>query len=267
MSSYRGPSVGSFQPRLTPAVKVLLILFVVVFVVQMSLRQFAGIAIEPWLGYSPADLKHGYVWEFFTYPFLHGSLTHLFFNAVVLYMLGSELEARWGTKKFLRYYAVCALGGAILQTVAWLGSYVVAPAYTDSLGNTPVIGASGALYGLFMAFGYLFGDALVLVFFILPMKARQFVAILFFIEVVSAVFYSGPAAGGGVAHLVHIGGLIAGFFYLRLKGGNLDGRGGGGLFRKKMRPDEVRRRLSLVVNNDNPSSSAKDGGKYPITWN
>jgi membrane associated rhomboid family serine protease len=262
---FRGQSpVGSFQPRLTPAVKILLILYAVVFIVQMSFQQFAGVPVVRLFGFVPVDFVNGWVWQIFTYPFLHDSLTHILFNGIVLYMLGSELEARWGTRRFLTYYGVCAVGGAVLQMLIWGLSFLAFPSVSSALGSVPIVGASGALYGLFMAFGFLFGDSLVLVFFILPMRAKHFVAVLFFIEVVSAVFNSGGGAGG-VAHLVHLGGLVTGFLYLRWRGGNLDGRGGGFFGKKRMGRDEMRRRLSVVVNND--SEAGGKPGKYPITWN
>lgn len=258
--------MGSFQPRLTPAVRGLLFTYIAVFVAQLSFTRFSSIQLEPIFGFVPTDFVHGSFWQFLTYPFLHGSLTHLFFNAVALYMFGTELEARWGTNKFLRYYAVCATGGAFLQMLAWGVALLVSPEWASFLGNTPVIGASGALYGLLMAFGVLYGDSMMLFMLIIPMKVRQAVVLFFFVEIFSFVFYSGPGFGGGVAHLVHLGGLITGFLYLRLMGGNLDG-GGGGLFRKKkMSREEARRRLSLVVNNEDDKKNTKDG-KYPVTWN
>lgn len=256
--------MGGLSPRLTPTVKILLMVMGGAFLVQLSLTQFAGIAIEGWLGFAPEAFFSGRVWQLLTYPFLHGSLTHILFNGLILYMLGAELEMRWGSRRFLKYFAVCAVGGALLQSLCWGLSLLVLPHYSDFLGNVPIIGASGALFGLFMAFGYLYSESYVLVFFLVPMKAKHFVTFLAAIEIISAVFYNDAGSGGGVAHLVHLGGLFTGFLYLKIKGKDLDGRGGG-LFRRKksMDRDEIRRRLSLVVNNE-PKVGDKN---YPITWN
>jgi membrane associated rhomboid family serine protease len=219
--------------------------------------------VESLFGFAPQAFFSGHIWQILTYPFLHGNLTHLLFNLLILYMLGTELEWRWGHRKFLRYYAVCAVGGAVLHTLIWLGlMFFNSPAAND-LGLMPIVGASGALYGLFVAFGMLNGDAQVLVFFVVPMKARQFVIILTLIEIVSAVFYS----DNGVAHLVHLGGMAAGYLMIKFQGPNLSGRGpgGGGLFRKRGGPmsrDEVRSRLRVISNED----SKGDKG-LPITWN
>lgn len=253
--------IGSYQPRLSPAVKILLFSLLGIYVLQMVLTRFAGLPVVSWFGFTPREFWTGHVWQLVTYSFLHGSLTHLLFNAAALYLLGPELERRWGTRRFVKFYLVSAAGGAVLETIVWVAGSLLGFAGAAALGDTPVVGASGALYGLFMAFGYIFGDALVLAFFILPMKARHFVMLLFFIEFMSAVFGS-PSEGGGVSHLAHLGGLITAFIYLRLKGKDLKG-GGGGFFKRRMGKDEVKRRLSLVVNNDQKPND----GKYPITWN
>lgn len=247
---------------MTPVVRKLLIAIVAVFFMQQCASRFMGLRLEDSLGFRVRDFWRGYFWQFFTYPFLHQTLTHLLVNGFALYMFGTELEARWGSKKFFKYYALCATGGALFQTIVWAASLLVAPSWSDFLGNTPIIGASGALYGLLVAFGVLYGDSIMLFMFVVPMKIRQAVILFCCLEIFSFVFYSDTQSGGGPAHLVHLGGLIAGFLYLKYAGNDLNGRGG--MFRRRgLDKDEVRRRLSLVVNND-PN---KKEGKYPITWN
>ncbi|MEZ4813765.1 MAG: rhomboid family intramembrane serine protease [Bdellovibrionota bacterium] len=250
-------------PKIGPGVKFLLGSLVVVFVLQNALSKFAGVHVEALFGFSPDAFLSGSIWQILTYPFLHGGLFHALFNAVFIYMLGSEFERRWGTSKFLKYYFICGIGGALLQLlVSFVGLYLF-PDLAASLARTPIIGASGAIYGLFVAFGLVFGDTYVLLFFVLPIKAKHFVAIITFIALFSAVFYLDAASGGDVAHLVHLGGLITGFLYLRWKGPNLTGGGRGG--KRKMTQDEVRKRLSLVVNNDEKDTVGDQG--MPITWN
>lgn len=188
---------------------------------------------------------------------------HLLFNLFILFMLGTSLESRWGSKRFLKYYAICALGGAALHTIIWIIELLMGSTSAGAMGAIPIVGASGALYGLFVAFGVLYANAPVLVFFVLPMKAKQFVIILVCIEIVSAVFYS----DSGVAHLVHLGGMAAGYLMLKFWGPNLTGGGGWGgrFFRKKgpMSREEVRSRLRVISNED-----PKNGDKgMPITWN
>jgi membrane associated rhomboid family serine protease len=249
---------GTLQPRLTPAVKGILIAMVTAFLAQLVLRTFGGISPEILFGFSPPTFLSGRIWQIFSYAFLHAGPWHIMMNALILYMLGTELESRWGSRRFLKYFAVSGVGGALLQTLIWLLSLVAFPSQTGLLSH-PIVGASGALYGLFMAFALLYGNTQVLVFFLVPMKVKHFVALLAAIDIISAVFYS----SSGVAHLVHLGGLGTGWLYLKWKGPDLNSRGGGFFKKRRMGRDEMRRRLSVVQNNDDRN----DKGKYPITWN
>lgn len=258
------PVMGSLQPRLTPAIKGLIICFVIVHVLQMSFGHFAGTSLIPWLGFSPVGFLSGRVWTVATYIFLHGDFFHLLFNCLGIYMLGSELERRWGTKRFLIFFLVCGLGAAIVHTICWFAALFFWPTFAANLGSIPTIGASGSLFGLLFAFALFFGEMYMLVFLVVPMKAKHFAALMAGIELYLTVFNQGMA-GGGAAHLFHLGGLLTGFIYLRLRGKNLDGRGGGFFGgKKKMGRDEVKRRLSLIVNNEEPKKGDKN---FPITWN
>jgi membrane associated rhomboid family serine protease len=257
-------SVGFNPPKITPGVRFLIFSMLIVLVIQTSFERFADFPVASLFGFAPERFISGSIWQLFTYQFLHGSLTHALFNGVFVYILGSEFEQRWGTKKFLKYYFLCGVGGAILQFIVWFACLYLFPNFADFLGKIPIVGASGAVYGLLVAFGMLFGENYVLVFFVLPMKAKHFVGIIAFIALFSAVFYTNTKDGGGVAHLVHLGGLATGAFYLWWKGPNLNGGGGQG-GKKRMSQEEVRRRLSLVVNNENDNKVGDKG--MPITWN
>jgi membrane associated rhomboid family serine protease len=260
------PPVTLRPPILGPGVKFLLISLAAVLVLQNSLEKFADIPVEQIFGFKPEDFLSGNIWQILTYPFLHGGLFHAGINAFFIYMLGSEFERRWGTRKFLKYYFVCAIGGALLQLLVWFAGLWLFPTVADNLGKTAIIGASGAIYGLFVAFGLIFGETYVLLFFVLPVKAKHFVLIVAFGALYYAVFHSDAKSGGGIAHLVHLGGLFTGFLYLRWKGPNLDGGGGRG-GKKKLSSDEIRKRLSLVVNNDDKKEDHVGDKGMPITWN
>ena len=189
-------------PRITPAVKTLVIFSVATFVLQLLLGM-AGIHLSQYLEFVPARLADFWLWQPFTYAFLHGGPLHLLFNLLILWSLGSELEAAWGSKLFTVYFFVCALGAAITYgffTVFGLGA---SP-------EVPVVGSSGAVYGILLAYGILFGDRMLYFFLLFPMKARYFVMILGAIELVSSVSYS----QGGVAHTAHLGGMLTGFLFL-----------------------------------------------------
>lgn len=194
----------SFGP-VTPAVKWLLIVNTGLFVVYFFLfRAGLGAPIEA-LGLAPRDVLTGFAfWQPFTYMFIHSatSLSHILFNMLALYMFGSPIEQSWGSRRFLRYYFICGLGAAVFIIV--LNLLFGSP-------DTRTIGASGAVYGLLLAFGVLFPNQVVLFAFIFPMKAKYFVMIIGAI----VFFNSIGDAGGGVSHFAHLGGMVVGWLYLR----------------------------------------------------
>lgn len=254
-------------PRVSKAVKYLLIATVSIYLVQLTSMAFSFPFVD-YFGFSAHTFfAKGRIWQILTYPFLHGPIFHILFNCMGLFMLGPELESRWGFKRFMWFYAVCAMGGAVFQSLLWLFGLATGIEGAIAGGSTFIIGASGALYGMFVAFGRLYGESQILVAFLFPMKAKYFVMLLTGIEIVSAVFFN----NSGLAHLVHLGGLATGFLILFFRGNALDGRGGYKFRRKKsMDRDEVRRRLNLIVNkkdNDDDDKNPPPGKKYPITWN
>jgi membrane associated rhomboid family serine protease len=192
---------------MTPGVKALLIANVAVFIVQTIIRDYGGPEVGTLtsvLGFIPGRAILGLeVWRFFTYMFLHGGIGHILFNMLGVWMFGSQIEARWGRGPFLLYYLVCGLGGALtygLFNLFGLDAFV------------PMVGASGAVYGILLAYGMMFPEAIILIGLILPMKAKYAVILFGLIELLST--FSG--GGGGVAHLAHLGGMGAGFVFLRL---------------------------------------------------
>lgn len=137
-----------------------------------------------------------FIWQLVTYIFLHGDLFHIFFNLFSLWMFGGELENYWGSKKFLFYFLYCGIGAGIVTVL---------------LSSNPVIGASGAIFGILLAFAWLFPNRpILLIFFPVPIPAKYMVILFGFIELYS----SRGGTGGGIAHITHLGGLAFGFFYL-----------------------------------------------------
>lgn len=194
------PHVQFQMPSIGPVVKSILIACVVVFLAQLTVERFFGLPLSVYLGFVPLALLHGWIWQPFTYAFLHGDILHILFNMLILWSIGSELENAWGTKFFLVYFFSCSVGAALtyaLFTAIGVGS---------SDPTVPVVGASGAIYGLLLAYGILFGERILYFFMIFPMKAKYFVAILGGIVLVTTVFY----ADGGVAHTAHLGGMVVG---------------------------------------------------------
>ena len=186
----------SFGPRVTPAVKYLIIANVAGFVMQLLTRDQMLLIF----GLVPSLVTgQFFLWQLVTYLFLHGGVWHLVFNMFGLWMFGSELESRWGSAFFLRYYFVSGIGAGLL-------SVLVHPASAQV-----TIGASGAVYGILLAFGMMFPNRPLLLYFVIPIKAKYFVAGLGVLSFISAL----QAPGSSIAHLAHLGGMAFGFAYLK----------------------------------------------------
>lgn len=190
----------SFGGPTTPCVKALLIGSAAAFFLQVVTQRLFGFALEPWFGLVPALVtQRFFLWQPVTYLFLHDGVLHLAFNLLVLWMFGCELERVWGGRFFVKYFFVCGAGAGIFVALLTSSSIV------------PTIGASGALYGVLLAYGLLFPDRRILLWFVLPIRARHFVL---FIGAIA--FYSTlTLPGSGVSHLAHLSGLVIGYVYLR----------------------------------------------------
>jgi membrane associated rhomboid family serine protease len=148
------------------------------------------------------------LWQLATYMFLHAGLFHLLFHMLALWMFGVELEQLWGTRFFTRYYFVTGVGAGVLMLVL---SFV--PHFGDRLYEARTVGASGALFGLMLAYGLLFPHRRVYMYFLFAVPARYFVMIAGAISLYATVVDQ----GGGVAHTAHLGGLVVGYAYLRME--------------------------------------------------
>jgi membrane associated rhomboid family serine protease len=205
-NSYRPSFFGGFQ-FFPPVIKMLLISNTAVFLGMLALQNFYigdftfGQFFEQTFALWP--LGHGFeIWQLFTYMFMHGGFMHIFFNMFALWIFGMELEQVLGSRKFLIYYLLCGFGGG-------LANLLIAPLFT-AVG--PTIGASGAIYGVLLAFGMMFPDRPIYVYFLLPIKAKYFVLIYMAIE-----FFS-VGSMDGIAHFAHLGGAVVGLVYLLADG-------------------------------------------------
>ena len=205
--------------------KNLLIINVLAYIATLVLER-SGVDLTSMLGlhfFLASDFR---VYQFLTYMFLHGGFTHILFNMFALWMFGSVIERVWGPKKFLFYYIVCGVGAGIIQEVVQFADYsiqgIAAYQYvnvggvqmtTDNYINLwTTIGASGAVYGILLAFGMIFpNERLFIIPFPFPIKAKWLIVGYIAIELFSAM--SGP--GDGVAHMAHLGGMLFGFLLIR----------------------------------------------------
>jgi membrane associated rhomboid family serine protease len=180
-------------------------------------------------------------WQFVSYMFMHGDFTHLLFNMFALWMFGSILENEWGPKRFLTYYMVTGIGAGFVQLlVAFLriqslegaiGPENVQDIYNNGaelwsqgrtysneamaamhrILNIPTVGASGAVFGILLAFGMMFPNTMIYVFFAIPVKAKYFVMIYGAAE----LYFGVTGTQDGIAHFAHLGGMVFGFFMIK----------------------------------------------------
>src|SRR5437867_2588197 len=192
----------SFGPgRISTAIKALIAANTVMFVASV----FAPVLLDV-LGLVPREvLQHAGLWRLATYMFLHGGVFHILFNMLALWMFGTELERAWGTQYFLKFYFVTGIGAGLLTVLFSLLPFPFARQFYAA----DVIGASGAIYGVLLAYGMYFPNRPIYMYFVFPIPAKIFVAIMGAIALLSSL---GDA--GGVANATHLGGLVVGYAFL-----------------------------------------------------
>ncbi len=209
MSSYRSTMGGNYwRPNFfggfsffPPVIKVLLISNTALWLITDLFlgNSAAGETIIKWFALSPLG-GNFWLWQLITYMFLHGSFGHLFFNMLALWMFGMEMENLWGSKRFLAFYLICGFGAGI-------ANLFIAPLISPGV---PTLGASGAVFGVLTAFGMLFPERPIYVYFLLPVRAKFFVAGYIILELI----YGVSGTPSGVAHFAHLGGAFVGFLMM-----------------------------------------------------
>ena len=163
-------------------------------------------AVRNLLGLQPELVTHGRVWQLATYMFVHGGLFHILFNMLALWMFGTDLERRWGTRYFVKFYFVTGIGAGILTVMlSWLPFEFTAPLYRSN-----IIGASGAIYGILLAYALYFPERQIILI-IFPVPAKYAVMIIGAI----AFYSSFSDAGRGVSNFTHLGGLLVAYLFLK----------------------------------------------------
>lgn len=212
-------SIFSTHSSTPPVVMNLLIANVVVFLAQML---FESPMLEYFALYNvdfrclEPNCTLFYIWQPFTYMFMHGGFTHLFFNMFSLWMFGRQLEYDLGWKRFLIYYLVCGVGAALFQMGIAQIDLSSMPVWSNDwlmYMGTPTVGASGAIFGLLLAFGMLYPNAIIsLLFPPISMRAKWFVVVYGGLE----LFLGVSDTMSGVAHFAHLGGMFWGWLLLLL---------------------------------------------------
>ena len=226
MSQYRQSPFAN----LTPVVKNLLIINIIFFIATYILQnQFDMVR---WLSVFYFDSPLFRPWQVISYMFMHASIDHIFFNMFALFMFGPILEYSLGSKRFFNLYFICGIGAIALQWIVQaieihqlIGSFVVhrdttaIPEVISKISNiydTPILGASGAIFGVLVAFATLYPNMEMLIFFIpIPIKAKYVISVYIIYEIYSSIHQT---SGDNVAHLAHIGGAIFGFVLIKIWG-------------------------------------------------
>ena len=212
---------GGFFANITLVIRNIIIINAFMLILTMINREFM---LQRFALFYPAS-PFFKPWQIVSHIFMHGNFGHLLFNMYALWMFGSVLEQLWGPKKFLLYYLVTGLGAAALHMgVQWIEASSLVSKINENgveamqaltryrmLMNTPTVGASGAVYGILLAYGMLFpNNELRIIFLPIALKAKYFVIIFAVIELVL-----GLVGGGNIAHFAHLGGMIFGFILVR----------------------------------------------------
>ena len=189
-SSYFAPQGFSMLPT---GVKHLLIINAIVFFARYVF-QFSGIDLNEYLALYPVRTPFFHFYQYITYMFAHASFGHIFFNMFALWMFGYSLENLWGTRRFLIFYLLCGLGAGLTCTL---------------LGITTV-GASGAVYGILLAFGLTYPNERIYLYFLFPIRAIWFVLGYAAIELIDGIL----STNDGIAHFAHLGGMVTGLIIM-----------------------------------------------------
>jgi len=227
---------GGFQ-ILPPVIKNLLIINVLVFAAKIVLYKANIINLDYYFALFHWNSPLFKIWQPITHIFMHGSFTHLLFNMFALWMFGSVIENTLGSKRFLIFYFICGLGAALCHllvfnfenasNIAWFTQLpkdeqiqAIIQAIDTNKGDPrilpmiiPMVGASGAIFGLLFAFGYLFPNTLIYFYFLIPIRAKYFVALYALLELGLGI---GNNPGDNVAHFAHLGGMLFAFILFRI---------------------------------------------------
>ena len=186
-------------PKVT---KYLLIANFALWFIDILLERRFGMRLTNVLGLFYFQSNAFHIWQPLTYMFMHANMGHILCNMFALWMFGPVIENEWGSKKFALYYLVCGLGAALTQELVWM--------LTGHAGVT--IGASGAVFGILFAFGWLFPDARLFLFLLpIPIRARIFVILYAAFELFAGL---APTTGDNVAHFAHLGGMLFGWLLI-----------------------------------------------------
>ncbi len=240
LNNGRRMAFSGFQ--LTPMIKIILIANVGIFFLQQMLPNI----LEQWGAFNVRLAVNQFqVWRFVTYMFLHGGFSHIMWNMLGVWIFGTQIEALWGQRTFLIYYFVCGIGGSILYGIFALAG----------VGGGWMLGASGALMGLLLAYGMSFPNNVVFLMGFIPIKAKYLVVLYGLMDLLSI------PKGDGIAHLAHLGGLLAGFIFIQATIPGLSGQMfRGSAISSMWKGARAKRRMKVVRPDFKPRNNTADPG-------
>lgn len=245
----------TLAPPLTKVTKYLIIACTAIYFATLicaAIFRFPSDILNDYLGLVPRHaIGDLWLWQFGTYIFLHGSPFHLLFNMLVLWFFGAEIELRMGERRYLLYFLLCGVAAGLCS----VGMSTLFR--SGELSNTAVIGSSGAVYGLLAAYGLLFWDRYLLMFFLFPIKAQYYALVVAGLEIAM-----GLGQNDNVSHVAHIGGLVAGGAYVYFT--YFRPRRGKGRTKRDIEKEKLKRQFTLIVNDSVGKTKDDSSGPY---WN
>jgi len=242
-----------------PAVTKNLLIINVLMFAGKYVAELYGVNLEALLGLHFFLSDGFHLFQFVTYMFMHAGLEHLFFNMFAVWMFGRIIETTMGAQRFLIYYLTCGIGAGICQELVQLAAY-----FYGAQGLALTVGASGAVYGILLAFGMMYPNESILIFPLpIPIKAKYFVIGYAVIELMSAL----GRANDGVAHFAHLGGMLFGLMLILYwrNGGGRKNRNGGGFYERRYDGESkgwnIRKWFSSLLKKK-PHITMSNGGKY-----
>ncbi len=186
---------------ITPAVKNILFANAIVFLIQFLNTDLYYYLTENLSLHAYSVIYQFKIWQLVTYMFLHAGFWHIFFNMFIFWMFGVELEREWGSKEFYKYYFICGIGAGLVNIL-------LTSKDPSAIGT---VGASGAIYGIMVAYALYYPDRQVFIYFLFPVKVKYFVGFMAILSFLSTM----NTQSDGVAHAAHLGGIVVGYSYLR----------------------------------------------------
>ena len=198
---------------LTPIVKNIIIINVVVFLIQTISQDFGSNVLSTYFGLSHSGLiVNKYIWQVFTYMFLHGGWFHIIFNLLALWMFGGELERKWGSRYFLKYYLYSGIGAGFFIAIVNYLTYMPNTVF----GHDPsTLGASGAILGILLAYGLTWPNKEILLYFVIPVKIKYLILGYGFISFYGTLVSLAGPHSDNISHIGHLGGLISGYILFK----------------------------------------------------